>query len=110
MPVAATLDGFESFDASFFGFSPKGAAILNPQHRNILEVAWKARENAGHPQEILKRAIGVYAGCGMGSYFHFDLRPNPDMVNQTGMFLLRHTGNDRDFLATRVSHMVIPHF
>ena len=27
------------------------------------------------------------------------------MVDGTGMFLLRHTGNDKDFLTTRVSHI-----
>ncbi|MCF8512005.1 MAG: type I polyketide synthase, partial [Rhodobacteraceae bacterium] len=105
VPAAAVLEGFETFDAEFFGFSPKEAAILDPQHRQFLEVAWEALENAAHPPETFKGAIGVYAGCGMGSYFYFNLCSNPDLVDQTGMFLLRHTGNDKDFLATRVSHI-----
>ncbi len=105
VPAAAVLDGFEQFDADFFGFSPKEAAILDPQHRQFLEVAWEALENAGHTPEGFKGAIGVYAGCGMGSYFYFNLCSNRDLVDQTGMFLLRHTGNDKDFLATRVSHI-----
>ena len=105
VPAAAVLDGFETFDAEFFGFSPKEAAILDPQHRQFLEVAWEALENAGHPPEGFPGAIGVYAGCGMGSYFYFNLCSNRDLVDQTGMFLLRHTGNDKDFLSTRVSHI-----
>jgi acyl transferase domain-containing protein/thioesterase domain-containing protein/acyl carrier protein len=105
VPSAAVLDGFKEFDAEFFGFSPKEAAILDPQHRHFLEVAWEALENAGHPPENFPGAIGVYAGCGMGSYFYFNLCSNPDLVDQTGMFLLRHTGNDKDFLSTRVSHI-----
>ena len=105
VPAAAVLDGFETFDADFFGFSPKEAAILDPQHRQFMEVAWEALENAGHPPENFKGPIGVYAGCGMGSYFYFNICTNPDLVDQTGMFLLRHTGNDKDFLATRVSHI-----
>ncbi len=36
VPAAATLDGFDMFDADFFGFSPKEAAILDPQHRQFL--------------------------------------------------------------------------
>ncbi|SEB49905.1 Acyl transferase domain-containing protein [Rhodobacter sp. 24-YEA-8] len=106
VPAAAVLDGFETFDADFFGFSPKEAAILDPQHRQFLEVAWEALENAGHPPEKFPGAIGVWAGCGMGSYFYFNLCSNPDLVEETGMFLLRHTGNDKDFLATRASHIL----
>jgi acyl transferase domain-containing protein len=41
----------------------------------------------------------------MGSYFYFNLCSNRDLVESTGMFLLRHTGNDKDFLSTRVSHV-----
>lgn len=106
VPAAATLDGFEQFDAEFFGFSPKEAAIMDPQHRQFLEVAWEALENAGHPPENFPGAIAVYAGCGMGSYFYFNLCSNPELVASTGMFLLRHTGNDKDFLSTRVSHIL----
>ncbi|THD83625.1 SDR family NAD(P)-dependent oxidoreductase [Aliigemmobacter aestuarii] len=105
VPAAAVLDRFEHFDAEFFGFSPKEAAILDPQHRQFLEVAWEALEDAGHPPESFPGAIGVYAGCGMGSYFYFNLCSNRDLVDSTGMFLLRHTGNDKDFLSTRVSHI-----
>jgi len=105
VPSAAVLDGFKMFDADFFGFSPKEAAIMDPQHRLFLEESWNALENAGHPPENFGGRIGVYAGCGMGSYFYFNICSNPDLVENTGMFLLRHTGNDKDFLATRVSHI-----
>ncbi len=103
--AAADLKGFETFDAEFFGFSPKDAAILDPQHRKFLEVAWEAMEQAGHVPENVPGPVGVYAGCGMGSYFYFNICSNPDLVDDVGMFLLRHTGNDKDFLSTRVSHV-----
>jgi len=106
VPFAAPLEDFDRFDAEFFGFSPKEAAILDPQHRHFLEVAWEALENAGHPPETFQGRIGVFAGCGMGSYFYFNLCSNPGLVESTGMFLLRHTGNDKDFLSTRVSHIL----
>ncbi|MBY6069268.1 acyltransferase domain-containing protein [Leisingera aquaemixtae] len=105
VPASARLQGFDVFDAEFFGFSPKEAAILDPQHRKFLEVAWGAMENAGHPPESINGPIGVYAGCGMGSYFYFNICSNPALVDDVGMFLLRHTGNDKDFLSTRVSHV-----
>ncbi|WP_147114314.1 type I polyketide synthase [Tateyamaria sp. syn59] len=105
VPAAAPLDGFETFDPDFFGLSPKEAAIMDPQHRQFLEVAWEALENAGRPPSRADGPIGVYAGCGMGSYFYFNICSNRDLVDDVGMFLLRHTGNDKDFLATRVSHI-----
>ncbi|MEB8386038.1 SDR family NAD(P)-dependent oxidoreductase [Rhodobacteraceae bacterium KMM 6894] len=103
--AAAKLDGFADFDADFFGFGPKEAAILDPQHRKFLEVTWAAMEQAGHAPRTFPGKVGVYAGCGMGSYFYFNICSNPDLVDDVGMFLLRHTGNDKDFLSTRVSHV-----
>lgn len=105
VPAAAMLEGYADFDAEFFGFSPREAAILDPQHRKFLEVAWQAMEDAAHPPETMPGNIGVFAGCGMGSYFYFNVCTNPGLVDDVGMFLLRHTGNDKDFLATRVSHV-----
>jgi acyl transferase domain-containing protein/thioesterase domain-containing protein/acyl carrier protein len=98
------LEDVDQFDPEFFGFSPKEAAILDPQHRHFYEVAWEALERAGHPPAKFDGAIGVFAGCGMGAYFTFNLLTNPDLVDTVGLFLLRHTGNDKDFLATRVSY------
>ena len=106
VPFAAPLEGFADFEPEFFGFSPKEAAIMDPQHRQFLEVGWEALENAGHMPENFAGAIGVYAGCGMGSYFYFNVCSNPDLVEDVGMFLLRHTGNDKDFLTTRLSHVL----
>ncbi|MAU45848.1 MAG: polyketide synthase [Yangia sp.] len=109
VPFAAPLDDFEMFDAEFFGFSPKDAAVMDPQHRQFLETAWEALENAGHVPESFDGQVGVFAGCGMGSYFYFNVCSNPDLVETTGMFLLRHTGNDKDFMTTRLSHVLDLH-
>jgi acyl transferase domain-containing protein len=40
----------------------------------------------------------------MQSYFTQNLAPNRELITSQGMFLVRHTGNDKDFLATRVSY------
>ena len=100
----AILDDLDGFDAGFFGFNPKEAAIMDPQHRHFLECAWEALEDAGHPPEAFRGSIGVYAGCGMNSYFMFNLLTNRPLMDSVGLFLARHTGNDKDFLATRVSY------
>lgn len=98
------LRDVEQFDPEFFGFSPKEAAILDPQHRQFYEVAWEALERASHTPGNFDGQIGIFAGCGMGAYLHYNLLTNPDLVEDVGVFLLRHTGNDKDFLATRVSY------
>ena len=100
------LEEMACFDAEFFGFSPKEAAIMDPQHRHFLECSWEALEDAGHPPEGFDGPIGVYAGCGMNGYFMFNLLTNPDLVDSVGLFLLRHTGNDKDFLSTRLSYLL----
>ncbi|MFO1140203.1 MAG: SDR family NAD(P)-dependent oxidoreductase [Paracoccus sp. (in: a-proteobacteria)] len=102
---AAILPHFDEFDAEFFGLSPKEAAIMDPQHRKFLETCWHALEDAGHAPERFAGNIGVWAGCGMGSYFYWNVCSNRDLVDGVGHFLLRHTGNDKDFLSTRVSHV-----
>ncbi|MFC3528616.1 SDR family NAD(P)-dependent oxidoreductase [Paracoccus mangrovi] len=105
VPSAAILAGYDEFDAEFFGLSPKEAAIMDPQHRKFLETCWHALEDAAHPPERFAGNIGVWAGCGMGSYFYWNVCSNRDLVDGVGHFLLRHTGNDKDFLSTRVSHV-----
>ncbi|HKX94292.1 MAG TPA: type I polyketide synthase, partial [Methylibium sp.] len=98
------FEGLDQFDPEFFGFSPKEAGILDPQHRQFYEACWEALESAGHPPESFTGAIGLFGGCGMGAYFTFNLLTNPELVDNVGLFLLRHTGNDKDFLVTRVSY------
>jgi acyl transferase domain-containing protein/thioesterase domain-containing protein len=98
------LDDFDKFDAAFFGFSPRDAAIMDPQHRVFLECAWEAVENAGYDPERYDGAVGVYGGCGMNAYLMYNLMSNPALMASAGEFLIRHTGNDKDFLTTRVSY------
>ncbi len=98
------LDGLEQFDAGFFGFSPLDARIMDPQHRHFLECSWEALENAGYDPARSDAAIGVFAGSGHNAYLPYNLLTNPDLVDEVGFFLLRHTGNDKDFLATRASY------
>lgn len=102
--AGVVLQDVEMFDAGFFGLSPKEAAIMDPQHRHFLECAWEALEDSGYIPEKFKGPIGVFGGCGMNAYFMFNILTNPKLVKSTGLFLLRHTGNDKDFLTTRVSY------
>jgi len=104
--ASLVLPDMEMFDAEFFGFSKRDAAILDPQHRHFIECCWEALEDAGHPPEKFEGAVGVFAGCGMQAYLPYNLLTNPELRKSVGLFLLRHTGNDKDFLSTRVSYLL----
>lgn len=104
--AAAILDHVEDWDASFWGFTPHEASLMDPQHRLFLECAWESLEDAGHAPEQFPGAIGVFAGCGMQAYMAYNLLPNRALMERDGLFLVRHTGNDKDFLATRVSYQL----
>jgi acyl transferase domain-containing protein/thioesterase domain-containing protein len=101
---ASILDDVALFDASFFGFSPRDAAIMDPQHRHFLECAWEALEDAAHPPKTFDGSIGVFAGSGLNSYLIYNLLGNRKLVENAGLFQLKQTGNDKDVLATRVSY------
>ena len=98
------LEGFDRFDAAFFGLSPGEAKVMDPQHRKFLECAWTALEDAGHTPASVQRNIGVFASSGMHWYLLRNLMSNPGLINELGEFQIRHTANDKDFLATRVSY------
>ncbi|MFP5206979.1 MAG: type I polyketide synthase [Acidobacteriota bacterium] len=103
---ASILDDVPMFDAAFFGFSPRDASIMDPQHRQFLECAWEALEDAGHPPSRFAGSVGVFAGSGMNTYLIHNLLANRKLLASAGLFQLKQTGNDKDVLATRVSYQL----
>lgn len=100
------LEGFDHFDPAFFGISPRDAAVMDPQHRLFLEAAWQALENAGYPPDGAPNPVGVFAACGMNHYMMYHLVTNREVMETVGEWLVRHNGNDMNFLATRVSYQL----
>lgn len=98
------LERMEWFDAGFFGMSPRDAAVMDPQARHFLECVWHALEHAGHMPDRFDGSIGVFAGAGAPRYFWQNVVRDPELLESVGYFLLRHTGNDKDFVATRASY------
>ncbi len=102
--ASPVLDDVDKFDAAFFGLSARDASVMDPAHRIFLEISWKAFEHAGYTALPEEGAVGVFAAAGAPIYMMENLRTNPDLMRSMGEFLVRHTGNDMNFLATRVSY------
>ena len=101
--AAPTLADIDRFDASFFGYTPKEAALMDPQNRLFLEICAAAFDDAGYaPARLGDHRVGVFAGGGgaLTSYL-LAYAQHPALRGQTAG--LEHIANDRDFLATRVS-------
>jgi acyl transferase domain-containing protein len=97
-----TLEEVESFDAFFFGFSPREAELLDPQHRLFLECSWQALEDAGYAAERYGASVGVYGGTCINTYLTH-LRGSLSQNDSAGRLQIL-LGNDKDYLATRVSY------
>lgn len=103
IPAVSTINGIDRFDAGFFEFSPREAAMTDPQHRLFLEKSWEALEHAGIDAQRYDGLIGVYAGLAMNTYFLHNLFRNPAVQGSLDDFQMV-IANDRDFLPTRVSY------
>ncbi len=97
------LGDVDLFDADFFGFYPREAELLDPQHRLFLECAWSALEDAGHDPERFDGLVGVFAGVSMNTYLLSFLSSRRGFLTSAEGYQLG-IGNDKDFLATRVSY------
>ena len=105
----AIIDEVDLFDADFFGMQPREAAYTDPQHRLLLETAWQALENAGCDPGSYEGLIGVFAGCSQNTYLLHNLASNPGFLAEylASQQMGAHPallGNDKDFLATRISY------
>ena len=98
--LAPVLENAEYFDAAFFGYSPQEAKLMDPQQRQLLEVAWSALENAGYDPSRSDNRIATFAGTAMNTYLlhtglaeHFFQDYLPTLL-----------AGDKDYLATRIAY------
>jgi phthiocerol/phenolphthiocerol synthesis type-I polyketide synthase E len=105
VPALGRLVEPERFDAELFGVNPREAALLDPQQRLFLEIAWAAFEDAGldsrRPPEGAR--AGVFAGAGMNRYLIDHVYPTVDPADWAGAYQAA-LANDKDFVATRVAY------
>ena len=92
----------ECFDASFFGYLPGEALVMDPQLRLFHEYAWKALEDAGYVPGGSQGVVGLYAGASPHLTWELltlvsDLEESVDEFSATRL-------RDKDYLSTRVSY------
>ena len=66
---AGFVDDVTGFDAPFFGMSTREVRMLDPQHRLLLETAWRAIEHSGTaPTDLADTNTGVFVGLATHDY------------------------------------------
>lgn len=99
------VENADQFDAPFFGLTPRLAALMDPQQRIFLEIAWEALEQSGHLPHAYGGRVGVFAGSGNNTYYQHNVLAHPDLVSQVGGFQVM-TANEKDYLASRVAYQL----
>lgn len=105
VPARAIIDNIENFDATFFGFTPMEASLLDPQHRLLLESAQLAFDDAAYSSQALAEQghrVAVFVGVSNSSYFEHNLRPRKDLLlKQGGLQLALSTS--KSYAATQLA-------
>src|SRR5437868_4019371 len=97
------LDDIEYFDADFFGFTPKEAGMIDPQHRFFLECCWEALEQAGYSAETYPGLIGLYGGAGANTYLIYNLA-SAGYLRDSDLVAASFIYNKNDHLTGRVAY------
>ncbi|MFI6514344.1 SDR family NAD(P)-dependent oxidoreductase [Spirillospora sp. NPDC050679] len=95
------LEDVAGFDAQFFGITPREAAVMDPQQRLVLEVAWEAFEHAGiGPASLRGSRTGVFVGVSAPEYAAFTASDLASLEAFTA------TGAALSIIANRLSYLL----
>jgi phthiocerol/phenolphthiocerol synthesis type-I polyketide synthase E len=100
--ACGVVENADRFDAAFFGYAPREALLLDPQHRVFLECSWAALEDAGYDPARYPGTIGVYAGSSHTQYPSV-LLSQRHRLGAVSEFQIR-IATGMDFLTTRVAY------
>ena len=96
------LGSIDTFDAAFFGMSPREARQVDPQHRLALELAWEALEDAAIvPKHLAGSRTGVFIGISSHDYADLTGAGAPDAYSNIGSAL--------SIAANRISYVLDLH-
>jgi polyketide synthase PksN len=94
----------DKFDPSFWGISPREAAMMDPQQRIFLETVWKTIEDSGHKvSELSGTKTGIFVGAATKDYIDLMGSLEVELDGYSG------TGTSHAVLANRVSYMLNLH-
>lgn len=99
---AGVLPDIDCFDSQYFDMSAIEADVLDVQQRTMLESSMTLLNRGNIDPGRYPGRIGVFAGSSFSSYL-FGVLEKSDVVDSLGEMMVRH-GNDKDFLATRISY------
>jgi phthiocerol/phenolphthiocerol synthesis type-I polyketide synthase E len=102
VPAGGLLKTPEWFDASYFGYTPREALLIDPQHRILLECSLEAIEGAGYDPDRFPGLIGIYAGSSLSTYTETMRARQQEDATITNWDIL--TGTTSDYLASRVAY------
>jgi polyketide synthase PksJ len=95
------LEGYELFDASFFGYLPTEAGTMDPQMRIFHECVWEGIEHAGYNPSAYEGRIGLYGGASPNPYYNIEAgEEGEDMFEKWAALSYA----DKDFICQRVSY------
>ncbi|CAM5711162.1 Type I polyketide synthase OS=Streptomyces fumanus OX=67302 GN=wcbR PE=4 SV=1 [Streptomyces fumanus] len=95
------LDDVASFDAEYFGITPKEASRMDPQHRILLELAVEALDDAALPARALAGSdTAVYVGISDASYAALQ------MMRHRSVNAYTMAGGASSLAANRLSHFL----
>ncbi|AWB07840.1 hypothetical protein A6A40_22545 (plasmid) [Azospirillum humicireducens] len=91
----------DRFDLAYFGYSPREAELMDPQHRLFLEECRRLLDSANLTGRPLR--IGAFAGCRQSTYQSLLPPIAPERITQPESFQ-QLMGNDKDYLVTRAAY------
>lgn len=100
---AMVLEDIDRFDAALFGYSPREAALMDPQHRIFLQTVWAALEDAGHDPQRFAGRIGVFGSVGTNGYLRNNIQRVPGLYEDLDELQQMLVG-DKEFLVTRAAY------